>query len=62
HVDSIAHGCHLPPVFGHAALPEDFLFDHSLTSFKAYFVNKYASNHVHKFLIDDNAQFNMYSS
>ncbi|KAJ3871695.1 hypothetical protein F5051DRAFT_340527 [Lentinula edodes] len=55
HVDSIARGCHLLPVFGHAALPEDFSFDHSLTSFKAYFVNKYASNHVHEFLIDDNA-------
>ncbi|KAJ3833133.1 hypothetical protein F5878DRAFT_719544 [Lentinula raphanica] len=39
HVDSIARG-----------LPEDFSFHHALLSFRAFYVNKYASNHVHEFL------------
>ncbi|KAJ3966017.1 hypothetical protein EV361DRAFT_1028835 [Lentinula raphanica] len=50
HVDSIARGCHLLPVYGGTALPEDFSFHHALLSFRAFYVNKYASNHVHEFL------------
>ncbi|KAJ3755922.1 hypothetical protein EV360DRAFT_48864 [Lentinula raphanica] len=54
HVDSIARGCHLLPVYGCSALPEDFSFPHTLLSFKAYFVNQYVSNHVHEFLNEKN--------
>lgn len=54
HVDSIARSCHLLPIFGKSPLPEDFSYYYSLTSFKAYFVNKFASNHVHEFLTEDN--------
>ncbi|KAJ7482439.1 hypothetical protein FB451DRAFT_1170305 [Mycena latifolia] len=49
-VDSIAWAAHLSPVYGTAALPEDFHFSDSLDAFNTYFVNPYADHHMHEFL------------
>ncbi|KAJ6504731.1 hypothetical protein C8R47DRAFT_968285, partial [Mycena vitilis] len=49
-VDSIARAAHLIPVYGTAALPEDFHFSDSLNAFNTYFVNRYADHHMHEFI------------
>ncbi|KAJ3994076.1 hypothetical protein F5050DRAFT_1576335 [Lentinula boryana] len=53
HVDSITRGCHLLPIYGSRALPEDFTYHYALTSFPAYYVNSYIDNHTHEFLALD---------
>ncbi|KAG5636033.1 hypothetical protein H0H81_009333 [Sphagnurus paluster] len=50
HLDSIARGVHLLPVYGSQHLPEDFHFSHSLDAFRAYFVNRYVDHHAHEFI------------
>ncbi|KAF7359961.1 hypothetical protein MVEN_00723000 [Mycena venus] len=49
-IDAIARAAHLIPVYGTAALPEDFHFSDSLDAFNTYFVNWYADHHMHEFL------------
>ncbi|KAG6835316.1 hypothetical protein H0H93_002760 [Arthromyces matolae] len=51
HIDSIARGVHLLPVFGSTPLPEGFHFSQALDSFRAYFINCYADHHAHEFII-----------
>lgn len=50
HIDSIARGAHLLPVYGSGFLPEDFQFTVALDSFKSYYVNHYIDHHAHEFL------------
>lgn len=50
HLDSIARGAHLLPVYGTGFLPEDFDYVFSLDAFKCYFVNHYIDHHAHEFL------------
>ncbi|KAH9987753.1 hypothetical protein BJV74DRAFT_491980, partial [Russula compacta] len=50
HLDSIARGAHLLPVYGSSFLPEDFDFSDSLDAFHAYFVNNCIDHHSHEFL------------
>ncbi|KAK7438087.1 hypothetical protein VKT23_018253 [Stygiomarasmius scandens] len=49
-VDAIARACHLLPVFGRRALPEHYSYEFALTSFPAFYVNKFVSVHLHEFL------------
>lgn len=51
HLNSIARGTHLLPVYGASLLPEDFHFSYSLDVFRAFFVNRYADHHTHEFLM-----------
>ncbi|KAJ7078723.1 hypothetical protein B0H15DRAFT_1025784 [Mycena belliarum] len=51
HLDSIARGAHLLPVYGSGLLPEDFHFSYSLDAFRAFFVNCYIDHHTHEFLM-----------
>ena len=50
HLDSIARGAHLLPVYGSGFLPEDFQYTVSLDAFRSYFVNSYIDHHTHEFL------------
>lgn len=50
HLDSIARGAHLLPVYGTGFLPEDFDYTFSLDAFNLYFVNQYVDHHAHEFL------------
>jgi len=50
HLDSIARGAHLLPVYGSGFLPEDFQYEVSLDVFNSYFVNHYIDHHAHEFL------------
>lgn len=50
HLDSIARGAHLLPVYGSGFLPEDFHYSFALDAFKFFFVNHYVNHHAHKFL------------
>jgi hypothetical protein len=50
HLDSIARGAHLLPVYGSGFLPEDFQYAVSLGVFTSYFVNHYIDHHSHEFL------------
>ncbi|KAH9996959.1 hypothetical protein BJV74DRAFT_877360 [Russula compacta] len=50
HLDSIARGAHLLPIYGSSFLPEDFDFSDSLDAFHAYFVNNCIDHHSHEFL------------
>ena len=50
HLDSIARGTHLLPVYGSGFLPEDFHYVVSLDAFKSYYVNHYIDHHAHEFL------------
>lgn len=52
HLESIARGAHLLPVYGTGFLPEDFPFTMALDCFDKYFVNKFADHHAHQFLAD----------
>jgi hypothetical protein len=49
-MDCIARAAHLLPVYGSAALPEEFHFSYSLDAFNRYFVNPYADHHMYEFL------------
>ena len=51
HLDSIARGTHLLPVYGSGFLPEDFHYTVSLDVFTSYFVNHYIDYHAHEFLM-----------
>ncbi|KAJ7629896.1 hypothetical protein B0H17DRAFT_1164262 [Mycena rosella] len=53
HLDTIARGAHLLPVYGSAFLDEDFHFSYSLDSFRAFFVNRFPDHHTHEFLYED---------
>lgn len=50
HVDCIAHGALLSPVYGTGFLPDTFHFSDSLNAFCSYFVNNHANRHMHKFV------------
>ncbi|KAG9223441.1 hypothetical protein PLEOSDRAFT_154734 [Pleurotus ostreatus PC15] len=50
HLDSVARGAHLLPVYGTSCLPEDFHFSYSLDVFHSYFVNPYADHHTFEFI------------
>ena len=50
HLNSIARGAHLLPVYGSGFLPEDFQYEVSLDVFSSYFVNHYIDHHAHEFL------------
>ncbi|KAF8075750.1 hypothetical protein FPV67DRAFT_1406519 [Lyophyllum atratum] len=50
HLDSIARGAHLLPVFGSHSLPQDFHFSQALDAFRAYFINSYVDHHAHEFI------------
>ena len=50
HLDCIARGAHLLPVFGSSFLPEEFHFSDSLHAFQGYYVSKHADHHVFEFL------------
>lgn len=50
HLESIARGAHLLPVYGTGFLPEDFHYTASLDAFRSYFVNSYIDHHAHEFL------------
>ena len=52
HLESIACGTHLLPVYGSSFLPEDFPFTMALDCFEKYFINKFADHHAHQFLAD----------
>ncbi|KIM74238.1 hypothetical protein PILCRDRAFT_80268 [Piloderma croceum F 1598] len=50
HIDCVARGAHLLPVYGSSFVPEDLHFSDSLNVFRAYFVNHYVDHHSHDFL------------
>jgi hypothetical protein len=50
HLDYIARGAHLLPVYGSSLLPEDFHFSYVLDAFRAFFVTRYANHHTHEFI------------
>lgn len=50
HLDCIARGAHLLPIFGSSFLPEDFHFSDSLHAFRGYFVSRHADHHMYEFL------------
>lgn len=50
HIDCIARGAHLLPVFGSSFLPEDFHFSDSLHAFRGYFVSRHADHHMYESL------------
>ena len=50
HLDCIAWGTHLLPIYGSSFLPEDFHFSNSLHAFQGYFVNRHADHHMYEFL------------
>jgi hypothetical protein len=53
HLETIARGAHLLPVFGEGFLPENFDYTSALNAFDFYFVNQYADHHSHEFLAGD---------
>jgi hypothetical protein len=50
HLDCIARGAHLLPVYGSSFLPEEFHFSDSLHAFRGYFVSRHADHHMYEFL------------
>jgi hypothetical protein len=50
HVDSIAHGAHLLPVYGSSQVPEDFNYCDVLDAYSSFFVNHYVDHHAHEFI------------
>lgn len=50
HIDSIARGALLSPVYGSRYLPDDFHFSFALDAFHSYFVNNYADHHMNEFI------------
>jgi hypothetical protein len=53
HLDSIARGAHLLPVYGSGVLPEDFDYTSALDAFKSYYVNHFADHHSYEFLMKE---------
>lgn len=50
HVDCIARGALLSPVYGSGYIPDDLHFSASLDAFRTYFVNNFADHHMHEFV------------
>lgn len=50
HLDTIARGAHLLPVYGSSFLPENFHFSYSLDVFRSFFINRYADHHAFEFV------------
>ncbi|KIM78086.1 hypothetical protein PILCRDRAFT_794732 [Piloderma croceum F 1598] len=50
HLDCVARGARLLPLYGSSFVPEDLHFSDSLNVFHAYFVNHYIDHHSHDFL------------
>ena len=50
HVDCIARGTLLSPVFGSGYIPDDLHFCASLDAFHTFFVNNFADHHMHEFI------------
>ena len=50
HLETIARGCHLLPVFGNGFLDKEFSFVDALDAFKRYYINKTIDHHVHRLL------------
>jgi hypothetical protein len=50
HLDCVARGAHLLPVYGSTFVPEDFHFSDALDAFRAYFVNRHIDHHSHNFI------------
>ncbi|KAI0004338.1 hypothetical protein BJV74DRAFT_876020 [Russula compacta] len=50
HLDCVARGAHLLPVYGSSFIPEDFHFSDALDAFRAYFVNRHIDHHSHDFI------------
>ncbi|KAF8260213.1 hypothetical protein EI94DRAFT_1611743 [Lactarius quietus] len=50
HVDSIAWGAHLLPIYGSSRVPEDFDYHNALDSYSSYFVNHFVDHHTHEFI------------
>ena len=50
HLDCVARGAHLLPVFGPSFVPEELHFSDSLDVYRAYFVNDHIDHHCHEFL------------
>ncbi|EIW76544.1 hypothetical protein CONPUDRAFT_129795 [Coniophora puteana RWD-64-598 SS2] len=48
HVDSLVRGAHLLPVFGGQLIPKDMKCYHSLDSFEAFYVNRFADHHAYE--------------
>ena len=48
HVDSILRAAHLIGAAGSQILPRGFSFSDSLSSFRLFYVNKYADHHAHE--------------
>ncbi|KAG6888151.1 hypothetical protein C0992_009495 [Termitomyces sp. T32_za158] len=51
HIDTIARGVHLLPIYGSNFLPESFHFSQSLDAFRAYFVNRYIDHYAYEFIV-----------
>ena len=50
HIDSIAHGALLSPVYGSGYLPDDFHFSFTLDALHSYFINNHADHHMNEFI------------
>ena len=50
HIDSIARGAHLLPIYGSSRVPEDFDYHDALDAYNAFFVNQFINNHAHEFI------------
>ncbi|KAJ3513069.1 hypothetical protein NMY22_g15152 [Coprinellus aureogranulatus] len=50
HLDTFLRGVHLLPAFGPTFLPTDFDTSKTLSSFAAYYVNKFADHHSHEII------------
>lgn len=50
HLETIARGSHLLPVFGNGFLDEEFSFVDALDAFKRYYINQTIDHHIHQIL------------
>ncbi|KAJ3793376.1 hypothetical protein GGU11DRAFT_691904, partial [Lentinula aff. detonsa] len=50
HLDTLARGVHLIPVYGSQRLPVELKYYQSLDVFKLFYVNKYADYHSNEIL------------
>jgi len=48
HLDCILSAAHLIGVAGTHYIPQDLKYTHSLSAFKAFYVNKYTNHHMHE--------------
>jgi hypothetical protein len=49
-LETISHGAHLLPIYGHERVPNDFSYHDALDSFNSFFLNYYIDHHAHKFI------------